>query len=57
MKIIDNIDQKLNILYKNMNKEDYYDFIDSTDLAILQLCEIELSSSFRGIVKQIKKEG
>ena len=29
MKIIDNIDQKLNILYKNMNKEDYYDFIDN----------------------------
>ena len=27
MKIIDNIDQKLNILYKNMNKDDYYEFI------------------------------
>ncbi|MCR5224262.1 MAG: hypothetical protein K6C11_03860 [Bacilli bacterium] len=29
IKMIDNIDSKLNILYKNMSKEDYYDFIDS----------------------------
>ena len=28
MKIIDNIDSKLNILYKNMTKEEYYNFID-----------------------------
>ena len=27
MKIIDNIDSKLNILYKN-NKEEYYEFLD-----------------------------
>ena len=31
MKIIDNIDQKLNILYKNMNKEDYYRFLDDNE--------------------------
>ncbi len=29
IKMIDNIDSKLNILYKNMSKEDYYEFIDS----------------------------
>ena len=27
LKLIDNIDQKLSILYKNMNKEEYYNFL------------------------------
>ena len=31
MKIIDNIDQKLNILYKNMTREDYYRFLDDNE--------------------------
>ena len=31
IKIIDNIDQKLNILYKNMTKEDYYRFLDNNE--------------------------
>lgn len=31
MKIIDNIDQKLNILYKNMSKEAYYRFLDENE--------------------------
>ena len=29
MKIIDNIDSKLNILYKNMKKSEYYNFLES----------------------------
>ena len=28
LKIIDNIDSKLNILYKNMTKQEYYEFLD-----------------------------
>ncbi len=28
LKIIDNIDSKLNILYKNMSKQEYYEFLD-----------------------------
>lgn len=31
LEMIDNIDQKLNILYKNMNKNDYYKFINDND--------------------------
>jgi hypothetical protein len=31
MKIIDNIDQKLNILYKNMSKEAYYRFLEENE--------------------------
>jgi hypothetical protein len=29
MKIIDNIDSKLNILYKNMKKSEYYNFLEN----------------------------
>ena len=29
MKMIDNIDQKLNVLYKNLSKEEFYNFIDN----------------------------
>ena len=29
MKLIDNIDSKLKILYKNMTKDEYYDFINN----------------------------
>jgi len=28
MKMIDNIESKLKILYKNMNKDEYYQFLD-----------------------------
>lgn len=29
LEIIDNIDQKLNILYKNLSKEEFYEFMDN----------------------------
>ena len=29
LKMIDNIDQKLNVLYKNLSKEEYYSFLEN----------------------------